>query len=138
MKHLRGSCLCSRVQYKVTDVFNYSGYCHCSECRKFSGSAFSAFGGVDENCFEIELGGEFVAYYEKSENTRLAFCKVCGSSLFGKKVSSNMLHIRLGTLDEAPSQKPQAHVFVGSKADWFTFCDSLPQFDTVPVKENKK
>src|SRR4051812_3693922 len=47
MRELRGSCLCREIEYSVDDDFAYMGHCHCSECRKFSGSAFSAFGGVE-------------------------------------------------------------------------------------------
>lgn len=42
-KTLRGRCLCGAVEYQIPDTLEYAGYCHCSECRRFSGSAFSAF-----------------------------------------------------------------------------------------------
>jgi hypothetical protein len=85
MRELRGGCLCGAVQYTVTDSFKYAGYCHCSECRRFSGSAFSAFGGVSIPDFHLVKGAEAITHYKKSENTILAFCRICGSSLYGEK-----------------------------------------------------
>ena len=38
MKQLEGTCLCGKVKIQTPDDFDYMGNCHCSECRKFSGS----------------------------------------------------------------------------------------------------
>lgn len=129
MKELRGRCLCGAVEYAVPDSFKYAGYCHCSECRRFSGSAFSAFGGISEADFRLLKGAEAITHYKKSENTTLAFCRICGSSLYGEKPNLGLLHLRLGTLGEAPSLTPQFHSFVGSKAPWHEITDKLPQFE---------
>ena len=132
MKILKGQCLCGAVKYEIPDNLLYAGYCHCSECRKFSGSAFSAFGGVPKNSLLIKSGEEEIRYYKKSEASNMASCKVCGSSLFADKVAKGLVHIRLGSLVDFPSLKPQAHLYVGSKAPWFDIIDGLPQFETMP------
>ena len=44
---LNGRCYCGAVEYVVEDAFIYAAYCHCSKCRRFTGSAFSAFGGIE-------------------------------------------------------------------------------------------
>ena len=58
MKHLTGSCLCGNVQIRVSDQFQFIGYCHCSECRKWSGSAFATGGMVGSGDLEITSGEE--------------------------------------------------------------------------------
>ena len=128
MKTIAGRCLCSAVQYEVNDNFKYSGFCHCSDCRRFSGSASSAMAGIPLEEFSLLKGEEFLKRYLKSENTVLAFCNNCGSSLYAEKPMRGMLHLRLGTLNEEPSLKPQFHSFVASKAEWDNICDGLPQF----------
>ena len=45
---LAGKCLCGVVRYAVEGPFRYAGYCHCSRCRAGSGSAFSAFAGIEQ------------------------------------------------------------------------------------------
>ena len=132
MKYLAGSCLCRKVKIQVPDSFDYVGNCHCSECRKFSSSAFATAAGVDFDDFKITEGEEFVAYYHKTENTDLGFCRNCGSSLFSKKLDSKKYNIRLGILDDVPTQKPTFHIFVGSKAPWHEITDDLKKFDEMP------
>ena len=132
MDKLRGSCLCGAVQYQIPDQLQYAAYCHCSECRRFSGSAFSAVGGVARDYLEINSGEELIKYFKKTEASNMAFCSVCGSSLFAEKPLKGLVHLRLGTLMDCPSLKPQAHVFVGSKAPWFEITDQLPQFEGLP------
>jgi hypothetical protein len=38
------------------------------------------------------------------------------------------VHVAMGTLVDAPSIRPTAHIFVGSKASWFAITDQLPQY----------
>jgi hypothetical protein len=127
MKELKGRCLCGAVEYAVPDALHYSGYCHCSDCRRFSGSAFSAMGGVPLAELRILKGADHIARYTKSAQTVLCFCRACGSSLYAEKPQRGMAHLRLGTLDEAPSLPPQFHSYVASKAPWYPILDTLPQ-----------
>jgi hypothetical protein len=129
MLELHGRCLCGAVAYTVPDALHYAGYCHCSDCRRFSGSASSAFGGVARADFRIVRGTEHIRHYHKSENTVLGFCDTCGSSLYADKPLRGMIHIRLGTLDQAPGLRPQFHSYVGSKAEWDAIGDGLPCFE---------
>lgn len=132
MKYLAGSCLCGKVKIRVADEFDFLGYCHCSECRKWSGSAFAAGGRVNSGDFEIISGEEFVSFYPKSEATSLGFCSSCGASLFSKKHKQDKYVVRLGILDDVPTRKPNVHIFAASKAPWFEITDELDKFDEVP------
>lgn len=132
MKMLHASCLCGAVKLRLPDGFDYMGNCHCGECRKFSGSDYASVGGLDGDKVEILKGGDAIARFQKSEETSLAFCRHCGSSLFSQKRSSGKINLRLGVLDEAPSQQPGFHIFVGSKAPWHRIGDDCPQFETRP------
>lgn len=132
MKMLHASCLCGAVKLRLPDSFDYMGNCHCGECRKFSGSDYASVGGLDGDKVEIVKGGDAIARFQKSEETSLAFCRHCGSSLFSQKRSSGKINLRLGVLDEAPSQQPGFHIFVGSKAPWHRIGDDCPQFETRP------
>ncbi|RZK99729.1 MAG: GFA family protein [Rubrivivax sp.] len=129
MKKLSGRCLCGAVRYEVNDNFKYSGFCHCSDCRRFSGSASSAMAGIPSDEFRFTSGLDAVKQYAKTAHTVLAFCSHCGSSLYAAKPQRGMVHLRLGTLDDAPSLRPQFHSYVASKAEWDTsLCDGLPQY----------
>lgn len=129
MNELKGGCLCGAIEYVIPDALQYAGYCHCSECRRFSGSIFSAFGGIPKSDFRVVKGIEHIKHYRKSEKTVLGFCSECGSSLYADKPQRGMVHLRLGSLHDTPSLTPQTHAFVGSKVPWYDIKDGLVQFD---------
>ncbi len=62
---------------------------------------------------------------ENGNDTR---CKSCGSYLYSVVREGAFVHVALGTLSDAPTIRPDRHIFVGSKADWFTITDDLPQY----------
>jgi hypothetical protein len=37
-----------------------------------------------------------------------------------------------GSLDAPTGTREKAHIFVGSKGDYYDICDNLPQYDTLP------
>jgi len=56
-------------------------------------------------------------------------CRACGSFLFSVVRDGAFVHVAMGSLVDAPTIRPTAHIFVGSKAPWFEITDDLPQFD---------
>lgn len=123
---LRGSCLCGAVGYMVPDRFGYAVYCHCSRCRRRTGSAFSAFGGIEAEALVVTQGADRISIYE-SLNVFNRFCGVCGSQLFSVFKNGEMVHVQLGTLIDAPSIRPSEHIFVFDNADWHEIADGLPK-----------
>jgi hypothetical protein len=130
----KGSCLCGAVRYEIAGDLGPIVYCHCSKCRKASGSAFNPVSPVARRDFHLRSGGDAIAKYESSPGVRLAFCRHCGSSLFSERDSMpDVLRLRLGTLDTAVGAKVSAHIFVGSKADWDEILDDAPQYAERPA-----
>ena len=43
------------------------------------------------------------------------------------------VHVAMGTLEDAPPIRPTKRIFVGSKAQWHSITDDLPQFDEFPT-----
>jgi hypothetical protein len=58
-----------------------------------------------------------------------AHCRLCGSLLYSLVRDGAFVHVPMGTLVDAPSIRPTMHIFVGSKAPWYTITDDLPQFE---------
>jgi hypothetical protein len=128
---LAGSCLCGAVQYTVEDSFIYALNCHCSKCRRATGAAFKSFGGIEREKLKIVRGlGELLIFGD--EVTHDVHCSKCGSLLYSQVREGRFVHVTLGTLLQEPSVRPSAHIFVGSKALWFTITDDLPQYQELP------
>ena len=123
---LTGTCLCGDVQYEVSDEFSYALNCHCSNCRRATGSAFKAFGGIERDKLNVTRGADGLLLFGQALNHD-ARCKRCGSLLYSVVRDGRYAHVTLGTLVDGPSIRPSAHIFVGSKAPWFTITDNLPQ-----------
>lgn len=54
----QGSCLCRNVRYEVTGEMGDFGYCHCTSCRKASGSAHAANAPVARSNFRLISGSD--------------------------------------------------------------------------------
>ncbi|TIT83747.1 MAG: GFA family protein [Mesorhizobium sp.] len=112
----------------MADEFVYAANCHCSNCRRTTGSAFKPFAGIERDKFRLSAGDDGLLIYGDA-NAHDAHCGQCGSLLYSLVREGAYVHAAMGTLVDAPSIRPTAHIFVGSKAKWFTITDDLPQYD---------
>jgi hypothetical protein len=123
---LAGACECGAVRYEVADAFLYAANCHCSHCRASTGSAFKAFAGIERSKLAITSGRDALLIVGEADANHTR-CAGCGSLLFSVVRDGAFVHVAMGSLVDAPSIRPTEHIFVGSKAPWFTITDDLPQ-----------
>jgi hypothetical protein len=130
MKHA-GSCLCGAVRFEVTGKFDGFFLCHCSRCRKGTGSAHAS------NLFSADGALEFLSGAEKVKTFHVAgtrhiraFCAECGSA--APRLHSMGLVVPAGSLDTPLDTKPTAHICMASKADWDERLEEAPKFDGLP------
>ena len=129
---LNGSCLCGNIKYQYSGDLGPVTMCHCSQCRKTSGTAFATNSPVDKEHFKILSGKEYLKEYESSPGKYRAFCSICGSPVYSRRQSlPDKLRIRLGSLDTEIDERPSFHIFVSSKADWDSITDDLPQYPEI-------
>jgi hypothetical protein len=129
---LRGSCLCGGIRYEITGKLFEPLNCHCSMCRKAQGAAFRSRARVQSVNFHWICGERLLTFYESSPGNHRGFCRVCGSPILSKSDSDTSFSLPLGALDDDPGIRPQMHVYVASKAPWFTISDDFPQFAKFP------
>ena len=127
-KTLIGKCFCGAVQYVVPDEFRYAMNCHCSNCRRTTGSAFKPFAGIEREKFTVTQGQDGLLIYG-GDKAHDAHCGKCGSLLYSVVRDGAWVHVTMGTLVDNPAIRPGRHIFVGSKAPWFTITDDLPQHE---------
>jgi len=125
----QGRCLCGDVRYEIRGEIKKIVCCHCSECRKAQGSAFATNGVVDEANFNFLSGEHLLTRYEPSPGYAKLFCSRCGSPMISKSEQKpGVVRVRIGTIESDITERPVAHIFVGSKANWEEIGESLPQF----------
>src|ERR1700712_356420 len=93
---LTGSCMCGRVAYEVADTFEYAMNCHCSQCRRSTGSAFKPLAGTKTARLSLTKGdGELLRYGD--EHGHDAHCRSCGSLLYSLVRERQYVHVAMGT-----------------------------------------
>ncbi len=128
-----GSCLCQAVRFETNGPLEGIDHCNCSMCRRAHGSAFSTYGRVLRDRVRIEDPHGALVWYGSSEPVQRGFCGKCGSSLFFRHAAAEDFDfIAVGTLEDDPGARPEAHIFVASKAPWYTIEDDLPQHEAYP------
>ena len=126
---ITGRCLCGRVRFEIDGKLGPAIYCHCSQCRRASGSAFASNAPVRARHLRFTAGRDAICEYESTPGKLRAFCSGCGSPVYSRLASDpDTLRIRMGTLDGDPGRRPLAHFWVGSKAPWHEITDALPQY----------
>src|SRR5690606_20046693 len=129
----QGSCLCGAVAYELRAPLRMYN-CHCSRCRRGRSAAHTTNLFMKPEDFAFTRGAELIAEYKVPEAQRfaVAFCTRCGSEAPRHLQQLGMVNVPAGTLDTDPGLRPQANIFVDSKAAWFDLTDSLPRYAEAP------
>ena len=128
---VRGSCLCGDIAYEVSTPIQVVYNCHCSRCRKARAAAHTT------NGFTAMDGVKFVRGEDKLRAFKVpsaqfftqVFCMRCGSGMPRLDPERNIANIPFGSLDDDPGRGADNHIFIGSKAPWYTITDKLPCFE---------
>jgi hypothetical protein len=123
-----GKCLCGGIAFEAERVA-FMRHCHCSHCRKETGSAFGTLAVVEPQHFRFLKGADLVQYYDYPPDGRRAFCRVCGSKAPLPLLNDTIMAVPAGLLDTDPGVRPVLHQFAGSKACWWEISDDLPRFE---------
>jgi ketosteroid isomerase-like protein len=129
---LSGGCLCGAMRFAIDGALGPISFCHCSLCRRSSGSAFVASASVSATSFRILLGMDVLGDFESSPQNHRVFCTRCGSQLYGRHDTYPIVRVRIGALDGDPGGRCVAHIMTGSKGPWYEINDGAEQFAELP------
>ncbi|MBV1905233.1 MAG: GFA family protein [Pseudomonadales bacterium] len=136
---LEGACQCGNVTYALNDnpVMTYA--CHCSDCQKRTGSAFSM--GMIISANSIAIKGALSSWARTSDsgniNTRYS-CKSCGNIIYGVgSFTPEVFKLQPGTLDDTSDVSPEVHLWTVSAQPWVSFSGGAPKFDRQPDDPGK-
>jgi hypothetical protein len=114
----QGKCLCGDVKFVISDDFYNIYQCHCSECRKVSGSSSNSSCIIPSDKFKWISGENNIASYKHSSGYRSDFCKKCGSPTPNITTDEKFYWVPAGLLGNTNNLKINAHLCVNSKAEW--------------------
>ena len=124
-----GSCLCGAVRFEIDGELAPIQLCHCSQCRRASGSAFASNIPVDAANVRLLAGEAELRSFESSPGKERVFCGTCGSPIISRLANDPAkVRVRAGLLSAPVSARPAFHFHTASKADWWPIEDGLRQY----------
>ncbi len=124
----RGRCECGAVAFEIAGPLTPPSICHCSQCRRLSGHAWSGtWARVAELKFNRDDG---LKWYRSSAWAERGFCAECGASLFYRLTDdAARISVAPGSLDQPTGLRAHRHIYVGSKGDYYDIADGLAQLE---------
>ena len=125
-----GQCLCGEIKYEVDNAPAMTGVCHCKNCQRQAGSAFSTLGVVPRSEFRFTQG-EPKLYEDpdtESGNTvQRYFCGNCGAPIYSAiDAQPDNLFLKTGTMDDTSGFQVQFHAWCDSKQGWVELDEGVP------------
>jgi hypothetical protein len=131
MEPLRGSCLCGEIVFVINGKFGPIGQCHCSKCRKVSGTDGNAvFYTAARSMSWVQGQGEVITFsLPGTKPWGASRCGKCGSPAPHLDRGGKFYYVPAGLLDDDPGYRGYAaHIHVASKGPWVVITDDAPQY----------
>ncbi len=128
MSTRRGSCLCGSLSYEIEGELDGVWMCHCSNCRKASGSTGNAIVIVPRDRFRWLTGEDHRVTYALRPTYSITRCKTCGTPLPAEEDDKN-IYLTAGTLDDPLGAGIKNRIFCASRADWDVDMEGARHFD---------
>lgn len=130
---IKGSCFCEQIKFEITGAIPNIYQCHCSECRKTTGSSANAGFFVSKDQYSWLSSKDNITEFTKESGYQVNFCRSCGSPVPNPtSIKPKMMWIPAGLLDNPPDLKVANHLFVDSKASWDEIAGSGKQHAGLP------
>src|SRR5689334_12265894 len=113
---LTGGCGCGAVRYELTQPPVAASYCHCTRCRRRTGTAGSSNAAVEPGSVRLVAGADELRAWAPEGGYEKLFCGRCGSAMFSRAPGAEITGVRLGSFDQDPGVRPAHHQFVAYAA----------------------
>ena len=124
----KGQCNCGAVAFEITSELPGVIVCHCSICRRATGSNGIAVMVVDNTAFRWLRGEDQVTSWKKPDaDWEMWFCRTCGSPVPGRNDDAPMFVPAALLMEGGESPKVTHHIFVDSRAPWDEIGDAGKQ-----------
>ena len=130
-----GGCACGAIRYEFASEPLLSFHCHCHECQRVGGSAFTSLMIVPKADFSL-LRGEPRFYASPADSgyfLNRGFCPKCGSPVLATEDHRPLIVlVHAGSLDEPGRFEPAADIFASRAQPWDRMDPELPKIPEMP------
>ncbi|MEP1355858.1 MAG: GFA family protein [Tateyamaria sp.] len=119
-------CYCGASELTIQGPPETVAYCHCSDCRRWTGAPVAAFAAFSEG----DLIAQMPRAYSPKGNVRRWVCETCGSPLGAAfDYLPDQIYVPLGIIDQADTLAPALHSHHAERLSWLHLADDLPRSD---------
>ncbi len=123
---LTGRCYCGAVTLKMTAPPKIVAYCHCADCRRWTGGPVGAFASFAEA--DVAATPPLGQPFSSVPGVERWTCRDCGSPLAARfDYTPGQVFVPVGILDQADRLAPDLHCHAGERLPWLHIADDLPR-----------
>jgi hypothetical protein len=130
LARIDGGCTCGAVRYRLTDRPLFVHCCHCTWCRRETGSAFAVNALIETAKVELLKGDVVRADLPSPSGKGQTFsrCPQCGLTLWSHYAAARekIAFVRVGTLDDPSAAPPDIHIYTAARLPWVVLPDGVP------------
>lgn len=134
-----GGCQCGAIRYRLAGEPVFLTVCHCSECKRQSGSAFGM--SLRMRWSDVETSGakpkRWTRIADNGAPVVCAFCETCGTRVWHEPDAPGFVHIKPGTLDDFSTLAPKYESWTERKSPWLHFDGIEAAFERMPRERPK-
>jgi hypothetical protein len=127
----RGRCFCGAVTIEATGAPEQMGYCHCRDCRSYSGAPLTAFTLWRQDRVRVVEGGELIGRIDKTGMSERCHCTRCGGHLLAHHPSLGFTDVLAAIL---PSVAFVLEVHLNYESAVLRMADGLPKLRGFPAE----
>ena len=125
----KGACFCGAVTFEVTGEAPLQGFCHCNDCRQWSGGPVTSYALWPSGDVTVTAGADKIVSFSKSGQAERQHCSACGRAVMTAIPVAGMTDVYPHLL-AGFSFQPQAHVWYGERV--VEMDDGLPKYRDMP------
>ncbi|PLX36608.1 MAG: aldehyde-activating protein [Hyphomicrobiales bacterium] len=126
---ITGRCYCGASTVRASAPPTRISYCHCRDCRRFTGAPVAAFAAFAADAVSFSPNDGSVA--PGADGVERTFCPQCGSPLAGRfDYLPGQVFVALGVLEQAEELVPEQHSYESHRLSWLHIEDDIERFDT--------
>ena len=130
------TCFCGQLSVTMEGDPLMHGLCHCRQCQKMSGSAFT-FSGYWPRSAVKNMSGDASCYRKESESGRwldVYFCPTCAGKVYWHlEFNPDVIGLPLGAFDSQTFPPPVYSLWHDTKQKWMEVPGTCATFEQQPT-----
>src|SRR6185437_2950355 len=130
-RHMEGGCTCKEVRYRLEDKPMIVHCCHCTWCRRETGSAFVINAVIESQRLTL-LSGEPELVLTPSASGRgqkIMRCPTCKVAVWSHYSMDALAFVRVGTMGDPNWAPPDVHIFTSTRQKWVVLPEGAKVFE---------